>query len=74
LRGSPLYPNELEFSHGPGSSIGVDVGVDVKHFILHVAGQKYLTLFSSSVQGCFFAHLLIGFSATYESHVLEELP
>ena len=73
MRGSPSYPNALEFLHGPGLSVGEDIGVDVKHFFLHVAGQKNLTLFPS-VPGCFFTHLLIGFSATYESHVLKESP
>lgn len=55
----PLYLNEAEFSHVP-------------HFVLHVDGQKNLSFLL--VPGCSFLHLLLGFSATYESHVIKELP
>jgi archaellum component FlaD/FlaE len=55
-----------------GTPLGITVGLVVLHFFLHVAGQKNLTFFP--VPGCFLLHLLTGFNATYESHVLEGLP
>jgi hypothetical protein len=69
----PSNPNETEFSHGPRSTVGEDVGERVfLQSLLHVDGQKNLSRFP--VPGCSFLHLLVGFNATYASHVLEELP
>ena len=69
----PPYLNESEFSHGLRKTVGDDVGESVfLHFLLHVDGQKNLTFFP--VPGCSFTHLLMGFFATYVSHVLEGLP
>ena len=73
LEGLPSNPNESEFSHGPRKTVCDDVGGSIfLHFLLHVDGQKNRTFFP--VPGCSFTHLLIGFSATYASHVLEGLP
>jgi hypothetical protein len=66
----PPNLNVSELSHLPrsvGESVGVLVGLGVRHFLLHVAGQKKLTFFFVPV--CFFLHLLAGFIATYASHV-----
>ena len=62
-----------------GLNVGVAVGVAVGesiflHFLLHVAGQKNLSLILVPSTSCFFLHLLFGFFATYESHVWCALP
>jgi hypothetical protein len=48
------------------------------HLFLHVAGQKKFTLFNlpvvSSVPLTSFLHLLLGFEATYKSHVNFRMP
>jgi hypothetical protein len=60
----PLNRNESKSSHGPCL---------ILHFFLHFDGQKNLT-FLPPDSGCIFLHLLKGFKATYDSHVLNELP
>jgi hypothetical protein len=71
----PWNTNESKSSHLPRNAVGDDdtVGDDVGVLVvlqplLHIVGQKNFNFLP--VPDCFFLHLLLGFFATYESHVL----